>query len=191
MEIGKTSSGADGVLHHPPEAVNGVEVVPTMGREAMEAQLALIVVEGCVELMRPMEPAAIDDHHDLFASFAEGRPYLMEILAQFLGIKVRHDFIEDFRRSILDRTHDGEQDTAGAPTPRAILQPRLPFETLVTFDLARTQRPCAQARALGLAPPARPRQGKTPQDGFIFIEQNALAPAGLGLQGGKFERSKR
>lgn len=31
LEIGKTSSGADGVLHHPPEAFKGVEVVPTMG----------------------------------------------------------------------------------------------------------------------------------------------------------------
>ena len=31
MEIGKTSSGANGVLHHPPEAFDGVEVVPTMG----------------------------------------------------------------------------------------------------------------------------------------------------------------
>ena len=31
-QIGKTASGADGVLHDPPEAFDGVEVVPTMGR---------------------------------------------------------------------------------------------------------------------------------------------------------------
>src|SRR5262249_41789552 len=31
MEISKTSSGADGVLHDSPETFNGVEVVPTMG----------------------------------------------------------------------------------------------------------------------------------------------------------------
>jgi hypothetical protein len=33
MEIGKTPSGADGILHHAPKAFNGVEVVPTMGAE--------------------------------------------------------------------------------------------------------------------------------------------------------------
>ena len=32
QEIGKTSSGTDRVLHHPPEAFDGVEVMPTMGR---------------------------------------------------------------------------------------------------------------------------------------------------------------
>ena len=30
QQIGKTASGADGVLHDPPEAFDGVEVVPTM-----------------------------------------------------------------------------------------------------------------------------------------------------------------
>src|SRR6266567_9185289 len=30
-QIGKTSSGTDGVLHHPPKTFDGVEVVPTMG----------------------------------------------------------------------------------------------------------------------------------------------------------------
>jgi hypothetical protein len=69
----------------------------TVGREAMKADLALVVVEGRVKLMRPMDPAAIDDHDDLLPSCAEGRHHLMEILAQRLGIKVRHDFIEDFR----------------------------------------------------------------------------------------------
>ena len=32
MQIGKTPSGADRVLHHAPEAFDRVEVVPTMGR---------------------------------------------------------------------------------------------------------------------------------------------------------------
>jgi hypothetical protein len=30
-EIGKTASGAAGVLHAPPEAFAGIEVGPTMG----------------------------------------------------------------------------------------------------------------------------------------------------------------
>ena len=32
MQIRDTPSGADRVFHHPPEAFDGVEVVPTMGR---------------------------------------------------------------------------------------------------------------------------------------------------------------
>jgi hypothetical protein len=79
--IRKTSSGADRVLHDPPEAFDGVEVVPTMRGEEMEAQRAVVVVEGRVEPVRPMDAAAIHDPHDIFASFAEGGHHLMEILA--------------------------------------------------------------------------------------------------------------
>jgi hypothetical protein len=151
----------------------------------------MVVVKGRVELVGPMDSTAIDDHHDLFVGFAKGGQHLMDVLAQFLGIKVRHDFIEDFGSPILDRTNDVEQDPAGDPTPRAILQPRVPFESLVTFDLIRTQRPYTQARALGCAPPTRPRQGKTPEDGFVFIEQNDLAPAGLVFESREFDRGIR
>ena len=100
-EITKTSTRADGVLHHAPEAFNGVEVMPTMGRQAMEAKLAVVVVECRVKLVRPMDPAAIDDHHNVLARFAEDRHHLMEILAQLLGIEVRHDFIEDAGSAVL------------------------------------------------------------------------------------------
>ena len=37
-----------------------------------------MMVEGGVELMCPMDPAAIDDHHDVFAGVAEGGHHLME-----------------------------------------------------------------------------------------------------------------
>jgi hypothetical protein len=47
----------------------------------MKAQLAVVMVEGRVELVRPMDAAAIHDHHDVLASFAEGGHHLMEILA--------------------------------------------------------------------------------------------------------------
>ena len=80
-QIRKTPSGADRVLHDAPEAFERIEVRPTMGREEMEAKLALIVVEGCVKLLCPMDPAAIHDHHDFFADFAERRHDLMHILA--------------------------------------------------------------------------------------------------------------
>lgn len=55
----------------------------------MEAKLAVVVVEGCVELMRPMDPAPIDDHHDLFLGFLEGCHDLVNILAKLLSIKMR------------------------------------------------------------------------------------------------------
>ena len=32
LQIRKTPSGSDRILHHPPEAFNGVEVMATMGR---------------------------------------------------------------------------------------------------------------------------------------------------------------
>jgi hypothetical protein len=83
-----------------------------------------------------MDPAAINDHHDVFAGCAEGGHHLMEIVAQLLGIKVRHDFIEDFRRAILDGTDDTEQYATGDATPRAVLPPRLPFATFFLLDLA-------------------------------------------------------
>ena len=72
----------------------------------MEAKLALIVGEGRVKLMRSMDPTPIDDHHDLFAGFAEDRHHLMDILAQFLGIKMGDDFIEHFGGAILDSADD-------------------------------------------------------------------------------------
>jgi len=106
MEIGKTSSGPDSILHHSPEAFDGVQVVATMGRQAMEAKLAVGVVEGRVELVRPMHPAPIDDHHDLLLGVPEGRHHLVHILAQLLGIKVWHDFREDLRGAILDGADD-------------------------------------------------------------------------------------
>src|SRR6266705_1574267 len=155
----------------------------------MEAQRAVVVLKCRVELVRPMDPTAIDDHHDLFSGFAEGRHHLMEILAQFLGIKVRHDFREDFGGPILDRPNDTQQHAARDPAPGAIAHPRLPFEGLLAFDLTLAQRARGEASALRFAPPTCTGQGKAPQDRFVFIEQNDLATAGPVLEGGEFERA--
>jgi hypothetical protein len=38
------------------------------------------------------------------------------------------------------------------------------------FDLALTERPCGEASPLRASPPARPGEGKAPQDRFIFVE---------------------
>src|SRR4030095_5338739 len=147
----------------------------------------MVVVEGRVELVRPMDAAAIDDHHDLFASGAEGGHHLMDILAQLLRIKVRDDLIEDLGGPILDGANDAEQHAAGDAAPGAILPPRLAFEGFVAFDLALAQWTYREASALGCAPPARAGQGKAPQDGFVFIEQNDLPTTSLVLEGGKFK----
>jgi hypothetical protein len=191
QQIGKTASGADGVLHDPPEAFDGVEVVPTMGREAMAAKRIVVVVESGVELVRPVDPAAIDDHHDLCAGCAEGRHDLVQILPQLLGIQGRHNFREDVGGAILDRPQDAEQSTAGAPAPGAIASPRLAFAGFVAVDLPLAQRAYGEAHARGGAPPAGAGQGKAPEDRFVCIEQNELAPTRLVLEGRKCERAIR
>jgi hypothetical protein len=43
-EITTPSFRAYGVLHHPPEAFDGVEMVTTMGRQAMQAKLSVVEV---------------------------------------------------------------------------------------------------------------------------------------------------
>src|SRR5919205_3549907 len=153
----------------------------------MEAKLAVVVLKGRVELVGPMDAAAIDDHHDLCADFAERRHDLMQILAELLRIKVRHDFVEDFGGPILHGANHAEQYPAGDPAPGAIAAPRVPFEGFVAFDLTLAQRTYREAGALGSAPPARAGQGKAPQDRFIGIEQNDLPAARLVLKGGKFQ----
>src|SRR5713101_6217379 len=108
------------------------------------------------EFSRPMDATAIDDHHDLFAGFAKDVHDLMEILAPFVGVKMRHDLIEDARRAILDRSDDAEQDATGDPAPGAIASPSLAFERLFPFDVTVAQGPCGQTSALDAAPPAQP-----------------------------------
>src|SRR5215510_13072740 len=44
-------------------------------------------------------------------------------------------------------------------------------------------------RAVSGALPARAEQGKAPEDGFVFVEQNDLATAGLVLEGSEFNRA--
>jgi hypothetical protein len=139
-EVAKTAARAHGVLQHAPEAFDRIEMVPTMGREEVEAPWAGVMVEGRVELVRPMDPAAVADQHDLFAGVLAGRHHLVEIVAQLLGITVRHDFIEDFRGAILHGTDDAEQHAAREATLRAVRQPCLAFEGLLAFDLAPAQR---------------------------------------------------
>ena len=154
----------------------------------MEAERVVVVLEGRVELVRPMDPAPIDDHHDLFPGLPEGGQDLVNILAQLLRIKMRDDLVEDFRSAILDGADDAEQHAAGDAAPRAILQPCLAFEAFFAFDLALAQGTCQETRAVGFPPPAGTGEGKAPQDGLIFVEQNDLTSARPVLQRGEFDR---
>jgi hypothetical protein len=81
------------------------------------------------------------------------------------------------------------------PTCKRMQSWSLPINSLFTsgrrsgqFDLPLAPWPGEPARALGVAPPARPGHGKTPEDGLICIEQNDFTTAGPGLQGSEVER---
>jgi hypothetical protein len=155
----------------------------------MKAKFAAVVVEGRVEFVRPMDPTPIDHHHHLFLGFPEGRHHWVDILAQLLRIKVRDDFREDFGGTVLHRPNDTEQHTAGEPAPGARADPRLAFARFVTFDLTLAHRACGQTRTLRCTPPARPGQGKAPQDRCVCIEHNDLAPARLVFKSRECERA--
>ena len=154
----------------------------------MQPKLLVPVGQRRRKLFRPVDATAVDDHDDLLPRVAKEGHHLMDILAQPLRIKMGHDLIEDFRGAILDGAQDAEQHPTGHAAPTPIAHPRLAFAGLFAFDLALAQRACRQTRALSSAPPARPGEGKTPQDGLIFIEQNDLATTGSILQGGEFQR---
>jgi hypothetical protein len=136
-----------------------------------------------------MDATALGHHHHGFPGVTKDAHHLVDVLAKFLRIEMRHDFVEDAGGAVRHGANDIEQDPAGDATPGAVLLPRLAFESLLVFDLIWTQGTGRQAIALGAAPPARPEQGKAPQDGLIFIEENDLAPAGPILQSGQCETS--
>jgi hypothetical protein len=61
----------------------------------MQLQLSSVVCQRGGEFACPMDATTIDDQHDFFAGFAKDAHDLMEILPEFVGIKMGHDLIED------------------------------------------------------------------------------------------------
>jgi hypothetical protein len=155
----------------------------------METKLGLIGGEGRIEPVRPMDAAPVHDHHNLLLRMAEDRHHLMNILAQLLGIKVRHDFIEDLRGAILHGANNVQQDAAADPAPGAMLRPDLPLERFLPFDEAGAQRAGGQAIALRAARPPAMEEGKTPHDRLICVEQDDLATPRLILQRSQVARA--
>src|SRR2546426_5190373 len=90
----------------------------------MEATLPVPVCQSRRELMGPLDPAPIDDHADLFPNVAEGRHHVMAILAEVLGIKMGHDFREDFGGAVLHGADNREQHATGDAAPGARAEPR-------------------------------------------------------------------
>jgi len=153
----------------------------------MQRELIFVVLECGGQFAGTVNATAIDHHHHLFPCGAKNVHHLMDILPEFVGIKVRHDFIEDARGAVLDRTDDIEQDATGDAAPAPVLQPGLAFEPLLGIDLALAQRASGQTVALAAAPPAASGQGKAPQHGLILIEQDDLVLARPIFEGLQFE----
>ena len=109
------------------------------------------------------------------------------ILPQLLGLKVRHNFIEDFGGAILHRANNAEQHAAGDRGSRSDTPPRLAFQGFLAVDVALAQGADGEAHPLGFAPPTRTGQGKAPEHRFVFIEHNDLTPTCPVLQGSEFE----
>src|SRR5919201_5814403 len=82
MQIGKTPSSADPVLHHTPEAFNRIEVVSAMRRQEMQPKLLVPVCQRRRELVRPVDATAVDHHDHLFAGVAKESHHLMDILTK-------------------------------------------------------------------------------------------------------------
>lgn len=137
--------------------------------------------------MGAVNATAIDHHNYLFIGCAKDVHHLVDVVAEFDGIKMGHDFIEDPGGAVLNGPDDIEQDATGDPTPAAVLLPDLAFEALLGVDLALAQGASGQAIALMPSPPAAAGQSKTPKDGLILVEQNDLALACPVFQGGQFE----
>ena len=178
LEVGKTPSGPDPVLHHAPETFHGIQMVSTARWQKMQMKLRVPVRQRRGELVRPMDATAIDHHDDRFPRAAKERHHLMDILAKPLSLEMGNDFKEDFRRPILDGTKHAQQHPAGHAAPTPIAHPDLAFEGLFAFDLAPAQRAYGQAIPLGFPPPAGTGEGKAPEDRFIGIEQDNLATTG-------------
>ena len=81
-----------------------------------------------------------------------------------------HDLIEDTRSALLDSAQDAEQHPTGAAAPGTVTHPGLAFEGFGTFDLALAEGVGRQAVPLSATPPTQPREGKAPEDGFIFVK---------------------
>jgi hypothetical protein len=106
--IGKTSSSADPVLQHVPEAFHGMEVMSAPGWQKIQPHLLVPVGPRRRQRVRPVHTTAADDHDDLFLRVAKDGHHLMHIVAKPLRIALGNDLVKDFRGAIVDGAKDAE-----------------------------------------------------------------------------------
>jgi hypothetical protein len=95
MQIGKTASGADPGLPHPPAACKRVKVMSAPRRPYRQPQLRVPVGQRRRQRVRPVAAPAVSDPADLCRRFADGRQHLVAIVAPLLGIAMGNDLRED------------------------------------------------------------------------------------------------
>src|SRR5262245_7113642 len=109
MQILTTAPGSNPLFHPPPEAFDRIEVMATVGREEMQLELILIMVECGGQFAGAVNATTINYHDALFLCRAKEAHHLRDILTELVGIKVGHDFIEHAGGAVLHRTDDIEQ----------------------------------------------------------------------------------
>jgi hypothetical protein len=191
MQSGHTPSGADPVLPHAPQACKRIAVVTTVGWPARPPQRLVPVCTCRRALLRPVEATAVGADDSLLAGVAQAGHHWMEILPPPLRLQMGDALGEDCGGALRDRAHATAPPPGGDPAPGARAAPRLAFAALVACARTRAQGSGGPARALGVAPPARPGQGTTPEAGCICREQHARTAAGPGRAGRACERRPR
>jgi hypothetical protein len=191
MQSGHTPSGADPVLQHAPQACKRIAVVTTVGWPARPPQRLVPVCTCRRALLRPVEATAVGADDSLLAGVAQAGHHWMEILPPPLRLQMGDALGEDCGGALRDRAHATAPPPGGDPAPGARAAPRLAFAALVACARTRAQGSGGPASALGVAPPARPGQGQTPEAGVICREQHDRTAAGPGRAGRACERRPR
>jgi hypothetical protein len=149
----------------------------------------MVVVEGGVELVRPMDAAAIDDHPALLPGLAAGRHHWMDLLAPCPGINRRDDLREACGGALLDGTENAAPHPAGAAAPRALRGPRWARARL--FPLAVALAPRARGQAGTLAVRHARIRGLAEEGGMSHGESGAVEGAGSPWAGVRPSRGPR
>ena len=179
----QTPSGAARVFPDAPAACDGLAGMPTRGRAAMAAPLALRGSERRGTRRRPLAAAALDAQHHLLARWAEGRPPWRAIVTARLGIHGRHDWREACGGARGASAEDAEPPAPREAAPRAGRPPRLPWVTGVLWARALAQRAGGPASPRGAVPPAPPGPGQAPHARCLCLAHAALPSPGAVLQG--------
>ncbi len=162
----------------------------TVGRQAVQTQPPRPARQGRSHFVGTMDATAIDEEDDCLTRRAEGRHALMPIVPPCVGIKRGHDFIADLGGSVLHGAHQGAQDPILEAVPGVIRPPGLPLTRCGLVHLALGQGTEGQPIARRLMPPAGPGQGKAPQDGLVFLQEDDLATLGAVCEGGECKASR-